>query len=653
MNKICVLSIYFISLFIQSSLNAQYPYLPQNTQKYINGTIGEERGNRQRYHYGLDFAAPDETNVYAIETGPKRKKDNASFAVGTYGYIHVIATDAIDSLPNGSIIQAGTLIGTVQMGTGHVHLQRATENIYRGDPKARPHSWEDNTFTWINPLLGLSPLVDNAAPRIDDLILFREGGNQATDLSNTLGVFGKYDVLVNTEDQRINTDGTGNGYANAPNSMHYKLINTSNVDITSYTGFDFSNVPPNASANSTFGVNSSHDPANFEYLLTSNPFQTPYNRYLNLRQTNNEIFSTSTDIPILARYKDGTEFKIKARACDAALNCVYDSIPNNNLFFTIDNFQPFITDYKVKDGSTIRFHHNRLQSDPAGDNNGIINLDVPINNFSGTIPNTMAMEITTSEPLQSCTMYYRDKGITNWGSPYTMYGNTEKTIWTFYFNCGTGGKKEFSFQGLDMSGNTVMDVYNMTTQHTSSNDVNIPVRNSATTWTNLNTPQLNGQDYLDLAIECGREISGMRNDVIDPSRSNTLICESLKSVREYRNYNVSSCNVSIGLTGVNPVFFDVGWKNEAGNYILGEANRIVDKPGRYCYIVESRDGCCSKKGCIDIENMLDIDEPELITDCSGTHIDFKLDPSEYTIEWLIKDGNIFRPAPEYSNLFSI
>ncbi len=68
---------------------AQYPLLPQNQQHYINGFIGEERGGRQRYHYGLDMATPDGTDVYSIDQGIFNQV--AGFcAIGNYAYVHVI-----------------------------------------------------------------------------------------------------------------------------------------------------------------------------------------------------------------------------------------------------------------------------------------------------------------------------------------------------------------------------------------------------------------------------------------------------------------------------------------------------------------------------------------------------------------------------------
>ena len=68
---------------------AQYPLLPQNQQHYINGTIGEERGGRTRYHYGLDMATANGTLVYSIETGTFNAV-NGAVAIGHYAYVHTV-----------------------------------------------------------------------------------------------------------------------------------------------------------------------------------------------------------------------------------------------------------------------------------------------------------------------------------------------------------------------------------------------------------------------------------------------------------------------------------------------------------------------------------------------------------------------------------
>ena len=70
---------------------AQYPLLPQDQQHYINGTVGEERGElpRTRYHYGLDLATTNGTLVYSIEAGTYNEV-NGAVAIKHYAYVHVI-----------------------------------------------------------------------------------------------------------------------------------------------------------------------------------------------------------------------------------------------------------------------------------------------------------------------------------------------------------------------------------------------------------------------------------------------------------------------------------------------------------------------------------------------------------------------------------
>ena len=92
-----------------SHIYAQYP-----CQNCIVGNIGEERHNlqgepvRNRYHYGIDFSQTNNTVVTAIETGPLRKSSGNKFAIGTYGYVHVIPNDKITKGRNDDIIQTTT-----------------------------------------------------------------------------------------------------------------------------------------------------------------------------------------------------------------------------------------------------------------------------------------------------------------------------------------------------------------------------------------------------------------------------------------------------------------------------------------------------------------------------------------------------------------
>jgi len=104
---------------------AQYPLLPQNQQPYINGTVGEERGGRNRYHYGLDMASPNGTPVYSIEAGTYNAV-NGALAVGHYAYVHVINHPPawVDEV---TPVEANQFIGEVT--AQHVHLQQSTGDL--------------------------------------------------------------------------------------------------------------------------------------------------------------------------------------------------------------------------------------------------------------------------------------------------------------------------------------------------------------------------------------------------------------------------------------------------------------------------------------------------------------------------------------------
>ena len=99
------------------------------------------------------------------------------------------------------------------------------------------------------------------------------------------------------------------------------------------------------------------------------------------------IFS---DIPINSLYNDGN-YHLNHAVLDAANNRA-----DSHTKITLDNFQPFITDFKVKDGSATRFNLVREQNDPTGVNNGNITLDKPIENYTGNLSDLLTMEITGS-----------------------------------------------------------------------------------------------------------------------------------------------------------------------------------------------------------------------------------------------------------------
>lgn len=185
---------------------AQYPLDPQDQQHYINGTVGEERQGRQRYHYGLDMAAPDGTAVYSIEAGIIRRF-GAGVAIGHYGYVHVVNCP----YDNGDMVLANVLIGYIQNGQRHVHLQQSTNDL------AAITGFEEQDGTpWINPIGHLNPF-DTVVPNIDGVRLYRQSNNnKLVDITDSPVLFGQIDIWVNAGSARIDTNGSGAGFGIAP-----------------------------------------------------------------------------------------------------------------------------------------------------------------------------------------------------------------------------------------------------------------------------------------------------------------------------------------------------------------------------------------------------------------------------------------------------
>lgn len=113
--KKAAIIISLLSLFLGMTtefLLGQYPLYPQDGQHYINGTVGEERAVRRRYHYGVDMAAPNGMEVYAIEAGIFNQVGSNAVAIGRFCYVHV--TDHPSTWRDGiTWVEANQYIGKV------------------------------------------------------------------------------------------------------------------------------------------------------------------------------------------------------------------------------------------------------------------------------------------------------------------------------------------------------------------------------------------------------------------------------------------------------------------------------------------------------------------------------------------------------------
>lgn len=378
---------------------AQYPLFDQANQHEISGCIGELRGGGTRYHYGIDFPASDGTEVYAISTGPLRKLNGAN-SVGEFGYIHISPTSIINALADGTIISSGTKLGEVYTPNygDHLHLQKASVNIFGSTAT----TWEDGGI-WINPLIGLTPFIDNQTPTINNVRLFRQGTND--DITSNLTLYGKIDVLFNGEDDGINANGSGNSTYNlAPFQTFFSVDNNNGENLDNHSGINFSNVPPNSSASSIF-----HSTANQSYWITwitNDPFNSPYNKYWNSRKRNNGSYNNTTDIPTKNKL-EGNKIKFHISTCDIS-NCRGSVLPyNENVFYTVDNFWPYIKEIKIYDVTSIpklltvlkrnSFEGTTAENDGYIKNSWLIPAEFV---FTGGFSN-IKIEVLTSEPMQS------------------------------------------------------------------------------------------------------------------------------------------------------------------------------------------------------------------------------------------------------------
>jgi hypothetical protein len=123
-----------------------WPVRPFDEQHAIRGAFDDPRDGRS-FHFGVDICAADGTPVYAVAPGTVfryadavavRQADGHEFS-----YWHVEAT-----VPEHSYVAAGTEIGTVRAGWGHVHFAE----------------WDGHTY--VNPLRpgGLEPFADRTTP---------------------------------------------------------------------------------------------------------------------------------------------------------------------------------------------------------------------------------------------------------------------------------------------------------------------------------------------------------------------------------------------------------------------------------------------------------------------------------------------------------
>jgi hypothetical protein len=360
-------------------------------------------------------------------------------------------------------------------------------------------------------------------------------------------------------------------------------------------------------------------------------------------------FKKLTDLPTNARYNDG-KYKLKPTVTNVRDELF--TIPAIN--FSLDNFKPYISFFNVKTNGSPIYQLNRIGSEGDGKTTDDGTVSNEAQKYALKIvedgPNTLSIEITTSEPMQNLQFAHKKETQTAFSPPAPMIPiGSNKLKWSGNISTtfSQGDCFNVQFFGQDLSTNQILGIYKNSNKNKPGDSVKIPTRkgDGPDDWNNK--PTNSGVDQIDFCIkECDSKI------ISDNSGSrNSSDCDALTEVSSTINY-ISCKNAEITLAGAGfiPSNFIVTWTDGAG-ITLPQYNKLaiiqVTNPGTYCYKLEAINDCCEMEGCVEVikENMENASfevTSEISHVCTtestngAINLDIQGNGSPFKVDWYLK-----------------
>ncbi|MBK8853480.1 MAG: hypothetical protein IPN10_05025 [Saprospiraceae bacterium] len=379
-------------------------------------------------------------------------------------------------------------------------------------------------------------------------------------------------------------------------------------------------------------------------------FTDYYSRIHKNDMTGNSDPTLYSDIPSNTRYNDGLyDFRVKTTTSSNGITY------SNAQPIYIDNFLPFITDFKFKIGSdpgtsTVFYEIERKQDEGVVDKNDDGYVSNAEHYYKIGLPSPTSkyfIEINTSEPVQQLRykIKKKDQEFPSNSTIMTQVGNS-KMIWradlsqTLFIT--QQDELEFEITGNDQANNQLVNVADMTRIIAEFNlpefQIKIPTRktNQRTKLAWNNYPSKIGKDRFKV------KMSGCQRSASEE------ICDLIKTVEEEKSlYNCTQ--VRIDLKNYDNRI-ELKWYDENGDEILAFANDPtieVSEPERFCFKLygEFGDDCCTREGCVfveasDFEDNSIIITPTIYPGCSNLgpqngRITLAVDPigQNYNYSW--------------------